>query len=55
MSNVTIAIPPDFILGAAASARQTEGWHGKKTGQDSYLDARYQQDRRCGITATARQ
>ncbi|MDU2732755.1 MAG: glycoside hydrolase family 1 protein [Mixta calida] len=45
MSNVTIAIPPDFILGAAASAWQTEGWHGKKTGQDSYLDAWYQQDR----------
>ncbi|MDU3078822.1 MAG: glycoside hydrolase family 1 protein, partial [Mixta calida] len=36
---------PDFILGAAASAWQTEGWHGKKTGQDSYLDAWYQQDR----------
>ncbi|MGQ3904402.1 glycoside hydrolase family 1 protein [Mixta calida] len=45
MSNVNIAIPPDFILGAAASAWQTEGWHGKKTGQDSYLDAWYQQDR----------
>lgn len=45
MSNVTIAIPPDFILGAAASAWQTEGCHGKKTGQDSYLDAWYQQDR----------
>lgn len=45
MSKVTLAIPPDFILGAAASAWQTEGWHGKKAGQDSYLDAWYQQDR----------
>lgn len=45
MSTVTIDIPADFILGAAASAWQTEGWHGKKAGQDSYLDAWYQQDR----------
>lgn len=35
-------IPKDFILGAAASAWQTEGWSGKKAGQDSYLDAWYQ-------------
>lgn len=31
-------IPKDFILGAATSAWQTEGWSGKKDGQDSYLD-----------------
>ncbi|MGD8163585.1 glycoside hydrolase family 1 protein [Pantoea sp. FN0307] len=45
MSKVTIDIPVDFMLGAAASAWQTEGWHGKKAGQDSYLDAWYQHDR----------
>lgn len=45
MSKVTVTIPADFILGAAASAWQTEGWSGKKAGQDSYLDAWYQQDR----------
>ena len=45
MSKVTMPIPADFILGAAASAWQTEGWSGKKAGQDSYLDAWYQQDR----------
>lgn len=45
MSKITITIPADFILGAAASAWQTEGWSGKKAGQDSYLDAWYQQDR----------
>lgn len=45
MSKVNIHIPDDFILGAAASAWQTEGWSGKKAGQDSYLDAWYQQDR----------
>ena len=42
-------IPKDFILGAAASAWQTEGWSGKKAGQDSYLDAWYQVYRRCGL------
>lgn len=31
-------IPENFILGAASSAWQTEGWKGKKEGQDSYLD-----------------
>lgn len=45
MSKKTISIPDDFILGAAASAWQTEGWSGKKPGQDSYLDAWYQNDR----------
>ena len=32
-------IPEHFILGAASSAWQTEGWAGKKPGQDSYLDS----------------
>nr|VUD34413.1 beta-glucosidase [Raoultella sp. NCTC 9187] len=32
MSTKRIAIPDDFILGAAASAWQTEGWSGKKRG-----------------------
>lgn len=32
-------IPSSFILGASASAEQTEGWKGKKAGQDSYMDA----------------
>ncbi|MCA1923749.1 glycoside hydrolase family 1 protein [Buttiauxella noackiae] len=45
MSNVKITIPKDFILGAAASAWQTEGWSGKKEGQDSWLDAWYKNDR----------
>ncbi|KAA8999039.1 glycoside hydrolase family 1 protein [Affinibrenneria salicis] len=45
MSKVTVTLPDDFILGAAASAWQTEGWSGKKPGQDSYLDAWYQHDR----------
>lgn len=45
MSKQTITIPDDFILGAAASAWQTEGWSGKKAGQDSYLDAWYKNDR----------
>lgn len=45
MSKVTIAIPDDFILGAAASAWQTEGWSGKKEGQDSWPDAWYKNDR----------
>ncbi|WP_345828838.1 glycoside hydrolase family 1 protein [Erwinia sp. HDF1-3R] len=45
MSNVIVTLPDDFILGAAASAWQTEGWSGKKAGQDSYLDAWYKNDR----------
>lgn len=45
MSKVSIAIPEGFILGAAASAWQTEGWSGKKPGQDSYLDAWYKNNR----------
>ncbi|MEP8911604.1 glycoside hydrolase family 1 protein [Enterobacter mori] len=45
MSTKQITIPQDFILGAAASAWQTEGWSGKKTGQDSWIDLWYQNDR----------
>ncbi|HDR2893314.1 TPA: glycoside hydrolase family 1 protein [Enterobacter asburiae] len=45
MSTRQIAIPKDFILGAAASAWQTEGWSGKKAGQDSWLDLWYKNDR----------
>ncbi|MFS2225476.1 glycoside hydrolase family 1 protein [Pantoea sp. B65] len=45
MSKVTVTIPDDFMLGAAASAWQTEGWSGKKPGQESYLDGWYQNDR----------
>lgn len=32
MSKVTVTIPEDFILDAAASAWQTEGWSGKRAG-----------------------
>ena len=41
----TIYLPEDFFLGAAASAWQTEGWKGKKEGQDSYMDAWYKENR----------
>lgn len=37
-------IPEQFVLGAASSAWQTEGWKGKKEGQDSYLDSWYKQE-----------
>lgn len=39
-----IAIPENFIIGAASSAWQTEGWHGKKDGQDSFLDSWYKEE-----------
>lgn len=45
MAKHTIQIPPNFIMGAAASAWQTEGWSGKQEGQDSYLDLWYKNDR----------
>ena len=38
-------IPEHFILGAASSAWQTEGWEGKKAGQDSYLDSWYKNEK----------
>lgn len=34
-------IPDTFLIGASAAAWQTEGWTGKKTGQDSLIDAAY--------------
>ena len=40
-----ISIPKDFIIGAAASAWQTEGWKGKKEGQDSFIDSWYKNER----------
>lgn len=45
MSIKRISIPQDFILGAAASAWQTEGWSGKLEGQDSWIDLWYKNDR----------
>ena len=45
MSIHHLQLPEGFILGAAASAWQTEGWSGKKAGQDSYLDLWYKNDR----------
>lgn len=38
-------IPENFVLGAASSAWQTEGWIGKKASQDSYLDQWYKKER----------
>ncbi len=46
MTTKTLAFPENFIFGAAASAWQTEGWSGKKEGQDSYIDAWYKNDRK---------
>ena len=40
-----INLPEGFFLGAAASAWQTEGWKGKKDGQDSYMDRWYKENR----------
>lgn len=37
-------IPKTFNIGAASSAWQTEGWSGKKKGQDSYLDDWYKNE-----------
>lgn len=45
MSDLTIPIPQNFILGASSSAWQTEGWTGKKENQDSYIDIWYKNDR----------
>lgn len=39
-----INIPRQFILGAASSAWQTEGWKGKKEGQDSFIDSWYKNE-----------
>ncbi|MHC5247758.1 glycoside hydrolase family 1 protein [Enterococcus sp. LJL90] len=40
-----ITIPENFIIGAASSAWQTEGWVGKKENQDSYLDRWYKNEK----------
>lgn len=40
-----VKLPDGFFMGAAASAWQTEGWKGKKEGQDSYMDAWYKNHR----------
>lgn len=45
MQTKTINVPDDFILGAAVSAWQTEGWSGKKDYQDSFLDMWYKKDK----------
>ena len=45
MHTKTIKVPDDFILGAAVSAWQTEGWSGKKDFQDSFLDLWYKNDK----------
>ncbi|WP_057914627.1 glycoside hydrolase family 1 protein [Peribacillus muralis] len=41
----TMKIPEDFIIGAASSAWQTEGWDGKKDTQDSYIDLWFKNNR----------
>lgn len=41
---MTLTIPKHFIIGAASSAWQTEGWQGKKEGQDSFLDAWFKEE-----------
>ncbi|MEG0329952.1 MAG: glycoside hydrolase family 1 protein [Longicatena sp.] len=38
---VTYKLPKNFIMGAASSSWQTEGWSGKKEGHDTYIDLWY--------------
>ncbi|MFS8652799.1 MAG: family 1 glycosylhydrolase, partial [Caldibacillus sp.] len=45
MGEIKVKVPEDFMMGAAASAWQTEGWSGKKDFQDSYLDVWYKHDK----------
>ncbi|WP_226037580.1 glycoside hydrolase family 1 protein [Aquibacillus saliphilus] len=45
MENIKVNVPKDFILGAAVSAWQSEGWSGKKDSQDSYLDLWYKNNK----------
>lgn len=45
MKKETIQVPEDFIIGAALSAWQSEGWDGKKEGQDSFLDLWYKNNK----------
>ncbi|WP_251861379.1 glycoside hydrolase family 1 protein [Clostridium sp. Marseille-Q2269] len=41
MNKFKYELPKDFILGAASSAWQTEGWSGKKPGKDTFVDLWY--------------
>ncbi|MBP1047630.1 glycoside hydrolase family 1 protein [Enterococcus sp. BWM-S5] len=41
---MNITIPENFVIGAASSAWQTEGWKGKKDNQDSFLDLWYKNE-----------
>ncbi|ARA98337.1 glycoside hydrolase family 1 protein [Geobacillus thermodenitrificans] len=45
MEKIGMQLPNHFIIGAASSAWQTEGWSGKKDFQDSYLDLWYKNHR----------
>lgn len=54
MSRQTVHIPENFILGAAASAWQTEGWSGKKRGRTPGLTPGISRIVTSGTTATAR-
>ncbi len=45
MSKINVKIPSNFIIGAAQSAWQTEGWTDKKEHQDSFIDTWYKQAR----------
>ncbi|MFQ3545458.1 glycoside hydrolase family 1 protein [Halobacillus rhizosphaerae] len=45
MEKKTIQVPEDFIIGAAISAWQSEGWSGKKESQDSFLDLWYKNNK----------
>lgn len=36
-------LPDNFKMGASAAAWQTEGWAGKRPGQDSLIDMAYKQ------------
>ncbi|WP_026702638.1 glycoside hydrolase family 1 protein [Salibacterium aidingense] len=45
MQTKTWQLPDNFIIGAALSAWQSEGWSGKKEHQDSYLDLWYKNNK----------
>lgn len=45
MENIKVTVPKDFMIGAAISAWQSEGWSGKKESQDSYLDLWYKNNK----------
>ncbi len=54
MTTVRMTIPDDFILGAAASAWQTEGWSGKRPGRLAGPISGTKTIATSGITAMAR-